>query len=97
MTRRYVFLALGERIELWADFSDSPVGDDTAIVSLLFNVSEGGGGMGRGMMMGRRKPFKPLLDLGANFSICHIKVTKRGEKKPAAAEKFDRRNPPPAD
>jgi FtsP/CotA-like multicopper oxidase with cupredoxin domain len=80
ITRQHVFLAPGERIELWADFSDDPAGYETAIVSLPFNAGAGGRMMGRGMMMGERRPLKPTLDLGAAFSICRIKVTKHGEK-----------------
>jgi len=81
VTRQNVFLAPGERIELWADFSDAPVGYETAIVSLPFNAGAGGGRMGgRGMMMGGRKPVNSSLEPGAGFSICSVKVTKRGEK-----------------
>ncbi len=70
--RRYVFLAPGERIELWVDFTGSPMGFETAMVSLPFD----GGGMGRGMMMGGKSGANQNLPLGANFSVFKIKVTK---------------------
>ena len=43
VSRRYVFLAPGERIELWSDFSNSPVGYETEIISLPFDAGEFGG------------------------------------------------------
>jgi FtsP/CotA-like multicopper oxidase with cupredoxin domain len=36
--RRYAYLAPGERLELWADFSSDAVGFETALVSLPFNA-----------------------------------------------------------
>jgi FtsP/CotA-like multicopper oxidase with cupredoxin domain len=51
VSRPYVFLAPGERIELWSDFSGSLAGDETALISLPFD----GGGMGHGMIMGGRR------------------------------------------
>ena len=66
--RRYVFLAPGERIELWADFSDSPLGFETGLVSLPFDP----GASGRGMMMGPGGE----LPLGAGFSIFKVKVSR---------------------
>jgi len=71
--RRYVFLSPGERLELWADFSDDPVGSDTALVSLPFDA----GIAGRGMMMGRGTMQGQSLPNGAGFSIFKIKVAKR--------------------
>jgi FtsP/CotA-like multicopper oxidase with cupredoxin domain len=72
VSRPYVFLAPGERLELWADFSDRPVGYETAIISLPFD----GGGMGRGMMMGGRTGANQSLSNGAKVSLFKIKVTK---------------------
>ena len=72
VSRSYVFLAPGERIELWSDFSDSPIGYETALISLPFE----GGVMGRGMMMGRRRGINQNLPNGAKVSLFKIKVTK---------------------
>ena len=44
-------LAPGERIELWVDFSNHPVGSETALVSMPFDAGlMGGGMMGGGVM-----------------------------------------------
>ena len=50
----YVMLAPGERVELWADFSQMPVGAEFSLNSLAFAGAEDPGGMGGMMgMMGR--------------------------------------------
>jgi FtsP/CotA-like multicopper oxidase with cupredoxin domain len=72
VSRSYVFLAPGERIELWSDFSDNPVGYETALISLSFD----GGRMGRGMMMGGRMGVNQSLPNGADISLLKVKVTK---------------------
>jgi blue copper oxidase len=72
VSRSYVFLAPGERIELWSDFSDSPVGYETALMSLSFD----GGRMGRGMMMGGSRGNNQILSNGAKVSLFKFKVTK---------------------
>lgn len=57
--RRYAFLSPGERIELWVDFHDSPVGFETSLVSLPFDTGMmgGSGHMGSGIMMGGRMDY----------------------------------------
>ena len=73
--RRYVFLSPGERLEIWADFSDNPVGYTTSLLSLPFDVGGmGGGRMGRGMMMGGRTGQNLNLPNGAAFSVFKVKV-----------------------
>jgi FtsP/CotA-like multicopper oxidase with cupredoxin domain len=72
--RRYVMLGPGERLELWADFSNYPVGSETALVSLPFDGGMiGGGRRGRGMMGGGGY----VLPNGAGFPICTIKVNRQ--------------------
>lgn len=72
--RRYVMLGPGERLELWADFSNDAVGSQTALVSLPFDSGMlGGGRMGRGMMGGGGY----ALPNGARFPICKIRVNRR--------------------
>jgi FtsP/CotA-like multicopper oxidase with cupredoxin domain len=79
--RQYAFLSPGERLEIWADFRDSPVGFETSIISLPFDAGGmGGGRMGNGMMMGGRMWQNQSLPNGAGFSVLKIKVTKHGEK-----------------
>jgi FtsP/CotA-like multicopper oxidase with cupredoxin domain len=75
--RKYVFLAPGERVELWADFSNKPVGYNTNLVSLPFEDS----GMERGMMMNTRTRNSQNLQSGAHFSLFSIKVTKKIDRK----------------
>jgi len=71
--RRYVMLGPGERLELWADFSQYPVGSESILVSLPFDAGAmGGGRMGDGMMGSAA-----ALPNGAGFSVLRIKVTRR--------------------
>jgi len=69
--RRYAFLSPGERLEIWADFSDHPVGYETSLLSLPFDA----GGMGGGMMMGGMMAQNQYLPNGAIFSVFKMKVT----------------------
>jgi FtsP/CotA-like multicopper oxidase with cupredoxin domain len=73
LQRRYAFLSPGERLEIWADFNDDPIGFETALVSLPFD----GGTAGRGMMMGRGMMQSQRLPNGVGFTIFKVKVTKR--------------------
>ena len=73
VTRRYAFLAPGERLELWADFSEDPVGFQTALVSLPFDM----GGARQGMMGGGMAPRRGLFN-GAGLTVLRVDVTKRG-------------------
>lgn len=68
VTRDYVMLAPGERIELWVDFADRK---DTKLISLPFNI--GGGGMS---MMGSGSS----LPNGAQFNILSIQVGEKGSE-----------------
>ncbi len=70
--RRYLYLAPGERTELWTDFSDDAVGSQTALMSLPFDIANSG----RGMMMGRGMTRRGALPNGAGFTIFQIKVVK---------------------
>ncbi len=90
VSRRYAFLSPGERLEVWADFSDSPVGFETSILSSPF---EGGGlgssnQMGRGMMMGRGMGQNQRFPNGAGFSIFRVKVTKSEKNDRVLPEKL---------
>ena len=69
VTRDYITLAPGERVELWADFSGRTAGSKMRLVSLPFSgFSSGGGMMGGGMMGGSSLPN------GASFDIMSLKV-----------------------
>jgi FtsP/CotA-like multicopper oxidase with cupredoxin domain len=65
--RRYVYLSPAERIEFWVDFSNDPIGFETALVSLPFDP--GSRSMGGGRMS--------LLPNGSEFPILTIKVQNR--------------------
>ena len=85
--RKYTFLSPGERLEIWADFSDSPIDFETSLISLPFDVGGmGGGRMGRGMMMGGGMRQNQSLPNGAGFTVCKIKVSKRVVKKQSLPE-----------
>jgi FtsP/CotA-like multicopper oxidase with cupredoxin domain len=87
--RRYAFLSPGERLEIWADFSDQPVGSETALLSLPFDIGNTGGGMmmGGGMMQRQRLPN------GAGFPIFKIKVTKRERNDRVLPQKLSETGP----
>jgi FtsP/CotA-like multicopper oxidase with cupredoxin domain len=68
--RQYVFLGPGERLEVWADFSQDPVGFETALISLPYGMENTGRGMGMGRGMMRRQGFPG----SAGFPIFNVKV-----------------------
>lgn len=72
VTRDYITLAPGERVELWADFSKQTAGSEVQLVSLPFTGASGGMGMMQGGMMGGSS-----LPQGASFKVLNLKV---GEK-----------------
>lgn len=75
--RRYAFLSPGERLEIWSDFSDDPVGYKTSLLSLPFESGGmGAGRMGRGMMMGGRMGQNQRLPDGVTFPVLKVKVTR---------------------
>ena len=69
MTRDYLTLAPGERVEVWADFSGR-TGSEMRLVSLPFSGFSSGGG---GMMGGGSS-----LPNGAPFDILRLKVGEKG-------------------
>jgi FtsP/CotA-like multicopper oxidase with cupredoxin domain len=78
--RRYVMLAPGERLELWADFSNYPVGSETALLSLPFDAGPMAGGRMGGGMMGGMMGSAATLPNGAGFPIFTVRVN-RSEKE----------------
>jgi FtsP/CotA-like multicopper oxidase with cupredoxin domain len=83
VTRQFVMLAPGERIELWADLRDVPVGTTLTLVSQAFEGAEGVGaegemggmdhdGMGHGGMGGTGNGNAPAL--GAALDILRVHV-----------------------
>lgn len=76
-TRPYIMLAPAERVDLWLDFSDRPVGSKLVMYSLPYSgavPSMGMGGMGGGMGGG--------LAQGARFPIASFRVTEKVSDSP---------------
>ena len=67
VTRDYITLAPGERVELWANFSGR-IGGEMRLVSLPFSGFSGGGMMGGGSN----------LSNGTSFDILSLKVGEKG-------------------
>jgi FtsP/CotA-like multicopper oxidase with cupredoxin domain len=70
VTAPYVMLSPGERVELWADFSQHTVGDEVKLVSLPFEGVEAATMSMMGMMH-----HEPTLPNGAAFDIMTFAVT----------------------
>jgi len=72
-----VLLSPGERLEVWADFSRSPVGASVRLISLPLPASAAGGMRGHGMMgrgmMGGMRGRQPRLG-DETFTIMRFKV-----------------------
>ena len=71
VTRDYVTMGPGERVELWADLSKQSAGSERKLVSLPFSDFSGGGMMG-GMMGGSSLPN------GAPLDILSLKIGEKG-------------------
>ena len=96
--RKYVFLSPGERLEVWADFSDYKVGTETSIISFPFDAGGmNGGGMERGTMMGGRMRQNQGLPNGEDFTIFKIKIKQRVKKDQALPSKLSVIRPIPQD
>lgn len=77
--KNYVMLTPGQRIELWADFSQDAVGTQHTLMSLAFKGSMNMMGMMGGGESGRLKraaSHAPLPD-GARFPIAKVVVTRK--------------------
>jgi FtsP/CotA-like multicopper oxidase with cupredoxin domain len=84
LEKDFVMLTPGQRVELWADFSQDAIGTEHRLISRAFKGSMGmmGGGMGGGAqgaldeLMGRMMGGAPLPD-GAEFPILTVDVTRK--------------------
>ena len=70
VTRKYVMLAPGERIDVWADFSKLKIGTELALNSLAFSGAENVGGSSMGGMMGSGN----APELGAAMKLFNVKI-----------------------
>jgi FtsP/CotA-like multicopper oxidase with cupredoxin domain len=68
--RKYVMLAPGERVDVWADFSKLKVGTELALNSLVFSGAENVGGSSMGGMMGSGN----APELGAAMKLFNVKI-----------------------
>jgi FtsP/CotA-like multicopper oxidase with cupredoxin domain len=78
--RPYAYLSPGERLELWADFSDDPVGFETALVSLPFDAGIAPTGPMRGGMMGSGGRYRQRLPNGSEFPVFKVNVQRRAKE-----------------
>jgi FtsP/CotA-like multicopper oxidase with cupredoxin domain len=69
VTRKYVMLAPGERIDVWADFRKLKVGTELALNSLAFSGAENVGGSSMGGMMNSNAP-----ELGTTMMLFKVKI-----------------------
>jgi FtsP/CotA-like multicopper oxidase with cupredoxin domain len=92
--KKYVVLGPAERIELWADFSQYPVGTSLELVSKYFEAAMQGNAMGPR----RRMTGGDMLPNGAPFSVLKIDVTRKEKetrslpKKLSSIERYDHRD-----
>ena len=70
--RKYVMLAPGERVDVWADFSKLKVGTELALNSLVFSGAENVGGSSMGGMMGSGN----APELGAAMELFKVKIAR---------------------
>ncbi len=75
--RKYVMLAPGERIDVWADFSKLKVGTEISLNSLAFSGAENIGGGNMGSMRG----IDNAPELGSAMMLFKVKID-REEKEP---------------
>lgn len=80
VSRDYVMLAPGQRVELWADFSADAVGAERTMMSLPFAGTMGMPGGGRMGMMGRTMD-GALLPPGARFPLFKVRVARKSNRR----------------
>jgi FtsP/CotA-like multicopper oxidase with cupredoxin domain len=94
--RPYVVLGPGQRLDLWADFSNQPVGKRITLRSLEFSPMLAGdmmgGMMGRGMMGGRRgrgmMGGTSSLPNGSDFPVLTVTVDRKEDETLRLPEKL---------
>ncbi len=81
LTRPYVALSPGERLEIWADFSDLAEGAELKLQSLTYEGVEAAGAMGGAMggMMGMMGSQSGSLANGAAFDVLTVRAERREE------------------
>ncbi len=93
VSKPYFMLAPGERVELWLDFSGRKVGSELVMYSLphsgtmpmMYERMHGRGGMGMGMMGGRRGGMGMMsggIPQGSKFKIASFHISKKVTDSP---------------
>ncbi len=82
--RPYVTLSPGERIELWVDFGEWPVGAQLLLKSLSFRGVEMGGMMMGGMAM----PESTTLPQGEEYSVLKVNVVQESTETSLLPERL---------
>lgn len=88
--RKYVMLAPGERLDVWADFSGRSVGSQVSLVSLPFSGvlpkmaerMQAGHKMGMGGMGGMGMMHANLLPVGSQFPIFKVSIKQQQSDSP---------------
>ena len=96
----FVMLAPAERLELWVDFSDKPLGTELTLRSIEFTAGGGmmGGMGGMGMMGGRGRMgmgrmrggmmSHSSLPNGSNFPVIKVRITRKERGKEELPDKL---------
>ena len=106
MTQRYVTLAAAQRVDLWLDLSERPVGTTLELRSVAFEESDAGmvmmggpgmegGGMGMGRGMGRRGGRMNTLPLGIPITLLAMTVARRETASARLPERLSALDPAP--
>ncbi|NOZ50813.1 MAG: multicopper oxidase domain-containing protein [Chloroflexi bacterium] len=80
--RPYITLAPAERVELWVDFADRPVGSEIVLQNLPYTAP--GGMMGGGMMGGAAT----TLALGEQYDIMTVRVERQSNERLALPKRL---------
>ncbi len=99
-SQNHVTLAPGQRLDLWLDLSQRPMGATLELRSVAFEVADAGMAMGgMGMRMGGMMSGSAPLPLGAPVSLLTVRVTRKESipaRLPDRLSAFDRTLQPPA-
>ena len=81
ITQKFVMLAPGERVELWADFSDRAIGNEVTLNSLAFAGAEDPAEEMKGTQ-NTASPSQPDTRLGAPMTLMTLRVAKEAKESP---------------
>src|SRR5699024_4574067 len=73
----YIMLGVAERMDVWIDFKDRPVGTEITLKSLSFSA----GMMNKGMMGGMMGGMNSSIPLGSEYPVMKIVLEEKGNNK----------------